>query len=305
MSSLVLFREIRRGAGPLDAPPPIRLPYAVNPSTGPPVSRLVPETGAPLSTLRGYLALFLVLSGLLLCDPVQRFVVAPAVRLFPSRRGRILTRWQQALARFILRCFASVGGAHIPKLPHVPADPGTLVIMNHQSVLDIPLVVASMDGSYPLIVTRRRYFRWIPLISHMLRLYQYPEVDPTANTAKARKMLTDLSVVARDAAPPVAIFPEGTRTRDGEIGRFKTRGLRKILSQRSWTIWVLVTDGFWERAKMKHFVGGMGRIDGRIEMLGPFRWEEDEEEADPREFIDGIRERMIATLSKMRVGLPA
>jgi len=256
-----------------------------------------------VSTLRGYLALFLVLLILLLCDPVQRLVVAPAARLLPSRRVWILTRWQQFLAWFVLRTLSWVGGAHIPRLPRVPAHPGTLVIMNHQSVLDIPLVVASMDGMYPIIVTRRRYFRWIPLISHMTRLYQYPLVDPTANATEARKMLAELAASAREATTPVAIFPEGTRTRNGAIGRFRTRGLQEMLSQRPWTVWVIVADGFWERAKMKNFVAGIGRIHGRVEALGPFDWEEPG--ADSQEFIAGIRERMVNRLASMRGSLPA
>ncbi len=269
----------------------------------PPGASSCSPTDAVLSKLRGYLALFVVLLGIFLCDPVQRLVVAPAARLLPSRRVGILTRWQRFLAHFILRTLSTLGGAHIPTPPRLPASPGTLVIMNHQSVLDIPLVVASMDGAYPLIVTRRRYFRWIPLISHMTRLYQYPMVDPAANVTEARDALSKLSVVARNATTPVAIFPEGTRTRNGEIGRFKTRGLETILSQRPWTVYVLVADGFWERAKMKHFVNGVGRIHARFETLGPFLWENPEE--DPRQFIAGIRESMVDRLSSMRTGVPA
>lgn len=249
------------------------------------------------------MALFVVLLGIFLCDPVQRLVIAPAARLLPSRRVGILTRWQRFLAHFVLRTLSTLGGAHIPALPRLPAGPGTLVIMNHQSVLDIPLVVASLDGAYPLIVTRRRYFRWIPLISHMTRLYQYPMVDPTANADQARQSLSKLGVVAREASSPMAIFPEGTRTRDGQIGRFKTRGLEAILSQRTWTIYVIVADGFWERAKMRHFVNGMGRIHARFETLGPFHW--DEPGQDPRPFIAGIRQSMVGRLSSMRTGVSA
>jgi 1-acyl-sn-glycerol-3-phosphate acyltransferase len=164
--------------------------------------------------------------------------------------------------------------------------------------MDIPIVVASIHGSYPRIVTRKRYHRWIPLISHMVRLYQYPVVDPRANPSGTRNMLGSLAEAARDSDVPLAIFPEGTRTRNGEVGRFKTYGLKQILSQRPWTVYVLVGDGYWQRAKFKHFLRGMANIRGQIRMLEPFEWTDPQ--ADPDPFVKEIRERMVSCLSEMR-----
>lgn len=252
-----------------------------------------------MSKLRGYLALTIVCLALLVLDPIQRLFVAPYVRLFPSRRIAVLGRWQHFLAQVVLRPVAVVGGAGIPRLPQVPADGGpTLVLMNHQSLLDIPLVVASLADAYPRIVTRKRYLRWIPLISHMVRLYQYPVVDPSANRGTGRRMLRSIVDAARDTDVPLAIFPEGTRTKNGEIGRFKTTGLKLILEQRAWTVYVLVADGFWERAKFKHFLGGMGDIRGRVEMMGPFTWEDPS--ADPEPFMQELRGIMVDKLAEMR-----
>ncbi len=252
--------------------------------------------------LRGYLALTFVCLVLLLLDPVQRLVVGPWARLAPSRRIRVLTRWQRFLAHFVLRSVSTIGGAGIPTLPAIPGRGDTLVLMNHQSLLDIPLVVASVRNAYPRIVTRKRYFRWIPLISHMVRLYQYPVVDPSANAGTTRRMLGSIRDAARTTDVPLAIFPEGTRTRNGEIGRFKTTGLGLILEERPWTVYVLVADGFWQRAKLKHFLGGMGAIRGRIELIGPFQWAD--EGADPAPFIQEMREHMARRLAEMRAPVP-
>lgn len=258
---------------------------------------------SPLTTLRGYLALILVLLGLLLLDPVQRLVVGPWARLAPARRIAVHARWQRFLARFVLGTLGAVGGVHLPAIPRVEGRAGVLLLMNHQSVLDIPLMVAAVHGSYPRIVTRKRYHRWIPLISHMVRLYQYPVVDPRAGADEARRMVDDIARAARSSDVPMGIFPEGTRTKDGEIGRFKTRGLRAILEQRPWEVHVLVADGFWERAKIKHFLGGMGAIHGRMTHLGPFAW--DDPSADPEPFMEAMRERMVEALAQLRAGAPA
>jgi 1-acyl-sn-glycerol-3-phosphate acyltransferase len=256
-----------------------------------------------LFKLRGYLALTFVCLVLLLLDPVQRLVIGPWARLAPSRRIRVLTRWQRWLAHFVLRSLSTIGGAEIPALPAVPARGDTLVLMNHQSLLDIPLVIASVEGAYTRIVTRKRYLRWIPLISHMVRLYQYPVVDPSANAGTLRQMLASIRDAARTTEVPLAIFPEGTRTRNGEIGRFKTTGLALILEQKPWTVYLLVADGFWERAKMKDFLGGMAAIRGRIELLGPFEWSD--AGADPAPFIREMREHMVRRLADMRAPVPA
>jgi len=191
-----------------------------------------------------------------------------------------------------------LGGASIALPPQIPFEPGVLIIMNHQSLLDIPMVCSSVRGGYPLIVTRERYRHWIPLISHMIRLYQYPVVDPMANRRDARGMTDNLSEVARSAEVPVAIFPEGTRTKDGNIGRFKKAGLRRILQARAWKIYILVGDGFWKYAKFKDFLSGIGEMNGKIEFVSMLEW--DDPEGDPNPFIEEIRTQMVTRLVRMR-----
>ena len=251
-----------------------------------------------MQKLRGYVALTLVCLGLLALDPVQRLFIAPWVHFSRRRPVRLMTRWQRFLAQVVLRPVAVIGGAGIPELPRIPGRPGVLIVMNHQSVLDIPLVVASLHDAYPRIVTRRRYLRWIPLISHMVRLYQYPVVDPSAKAGEGKKMLESISEAARTSEVPMAIFPEGTRTRDGLIGRFRSTGLKLILAERPWTVYVLVVDGFWQRAKMKHFLGGMSAIQGKAAVSEPLEWTDPS--ADPEPFIEVLRDQMTSRLAAMR-----
>jgi 1-acyl-sn-glycerol-3-phosphate acyltransferase len=256
-----------------------------------------------LTKLRGYIAFTLILLGLLLFDPVQRLLVAPWARMAPSRRVRTFSRWQRFLAHFVLRSVARIGGAKMPAVPRIDGRAGVLVLMNHQSVLDIPLMVAAVHGSYPRIVTRKRYHRWIPLISHLVRLYQYPVVDPKAGAEETRRMVDDIAEAARTSDVPMGIFPEGTRTRDGEIGRFRPRGLRAMLEQRPWEVHVLVADGFWERAKLRGLLGGWSTMRGKIVHLGPFAW--NDPTADPEPFMGEMRERMVAALAELRSEVPA
>lgn len=251
-----------------------------------------------MKLIRGYVTLILVLLLLALSDPVQRFIIGPFVTLFPSKRTVVLTRWQKLMAAICTSPISFIGGVRFPPVPQVPTGPGRLILMNHQSVFDIPLVVRMVDGGYPRIITRRRYWKWIPLISHMLRLYQYLKVDPAANASEMRRQLEEIGEVARTSEFPIAVFPEGTRTKDGEIGRFRPRGLQTILKQRAWTVHVMVVDGFWERAKMMHFLRGMGDIRGSLKEIAVLEWTDPEAESDA--FVRDIRERMVAALAEMR-----
>lgn len=259
--------------------------------------------GALRVKLRGYLALSVLCTSFVMCDLVQRFVIAPWVKLVPSQRKAVLARWQQLMASLVLNSVSKVGGAKIPELPEIPADEGTLILMNHQSVLDIPLVVASLDGASPKIVTRKRYERWIPLISHMVRLYQYPLVDPTANRSESKKMLAGIREAARSSDVPLVIFPEGGRTRDGQIRPFQSTGVKLILRQRRWTVWVVVADGFWQRARFRDFMEGMADIDGRVAVRGPFAW--DDPRADAEAFLREIEDTMQQELDELRAATPA
>ena len=196
-----------------------------------------------------------------------------------------------------LWCVRSVGGATIDGRVRIPGDPGTLIVMNHQSLIDIPLLVNLVMDGYPKIVTRERYSRGIPLISYMLRLCEHPLVDPGRHVDANMRRLRE---VAETTSHPILIFPEGSRTRDGEIKPFRTAGLQAILSARSWKVYVVVADGMWKCGKLVDFIRNIGSVRARVECVGPI--ESPAPGEDPAEFITGIRAIMCDKLHEMRQG---
>ena len=255
--------------------------------------------------LRGWLALAFASLALAVADVVQRLVIAPWVKLRPSHRVPVLGGWIKIMAWLTTKPIAWIGGCVIPMPPRlVPVKPGILVVMNHQSLLDIPLVVQTVtDPGYPRIVTRDRYSRWIPLISHMVRLYQYPVVDPSAKSAQIRRSLEEIGAAARESQLPFAVFPEGSRSRDGEIGRFKRGALNSILAARPWTVYVYVADGFWRVGRFRDLGRHVTGVRGKIEHAGVLEWTDPQ--ADPEPFIEQIRDTMVKRLAAMRGGAAA
>jgi 1-acyl-sn-glycerol-3-phosphate acyltransferase len=252
-----------------------------------------------VKVLRGSVALFFVFLLLLLGDPVQRFLVIPLARVWKSRRMAIMARWQHVMRWIALSPIIYIGGARFPRPLGLPGDGDVLILMNHQSVFDIPVVVESLPvTAYPRFVTRKRYFKWIPLVSHLVRSYGFPSVDPRADSSEMKRSLAAIKETARKTDAPLCIFPEGTRTRDGEIGPFKTTGLKLILKQRPWRVYALVGDGYWKTARIKDFVGGMSDVRGRLELAGVFEWTDPK--GDPAAFIEQVREAMVARLAEIR-----
>ncbi|HET9886255.1 MAG TPA: 1-acyl-sn-glycerol-3-phosphate acyltransferase [bacterium] len=190
-----------------------------------------------------------------------------------------------------------IGGAKIAPLPQVSGGPGVLILMNHQSLLDIPLIVRCLNSGYPKIVTRRRYRKGIPLVSHMLRLYEYPIVD---SQSPPRRQIVDLRRAALHATQPMVIFPEGTRSKDGEIGPFMKAGLSGILAVRPWLVYLAVADGFWRCGRIQEFGKNLSAVRGAVETMGPFEFRKERD--DPALFMDAMRERMCLKLREMRDG---
>ena len=231
-------------------------------------------------------------------DLLQRALVCPIARMFSVHGPALLGVWQRFLSRTLFMILKRLGGADIPRPGRVPGGPGILILMNHQSLLDIPMAIASGEGVFPRIVTRQRYARWIPVISHTVRTLEYPLVNPRARAGTGRRLLEQLDQVARTSVAPLILFPEGTRSVDGEIGRFRTAGLDRILGAREWLVYVLVSDGYWRHGKLAHLLGGMQKIKGRLSVLGPIEWSDPD--ADSADFIAHVRTLMVDELARVR-----
>ena len=152
------------------------------------------------------------------------------------------------------------------------------------------------------LVTRRRYARNIPLISHLIRLYRNPLVDPAASAGDGRRMLKQLRRIVRESDVPLMIYPEGTRTKDGEIGPFRPAGLGLILRAREFEVHAFVVDGLWQHAKFEHLLGNLNGIDARMEYVGRFDWTDPG--SDPEPFVADLRQQMVDTLAEMRGSRP-
>ena len=235
---------------------------------------------------------------------VLRLVVWPLAVLRPRARARLMDRYLRFHARFYLRMASALAGVRFQVRGQLPPGP-CVVVMNHQSIFDILLLLWISQGPTPKIPTRDRYVRGIPGVSPMLRANRFPIIGQKRETLRA-----DLETIAHAAQEvargesAMAIYPEGHRTRDGEIGPFMVRGLRTMLENAPGVpVWCIVADGMWGA---RTFADTAVQIaDARIvaDILGPFAAPAQPAELDG--FIAGLRDRMVAHLAEMRSGTAA
>lgn len=243
----------------------------------------------------GYIVFVLVGVQFLVADLIQRIVVGPLIWARPGAREQILTGWAQGLRRLLFGLVEGIGRARFDVRARIPAAAGTLVVMNHQSLLDIPVGTRMVPDGYARFVLRARYTRGVPLISHMSRLYRHPSVSPGQRNRGEFDAMRDAALSSQQ---PILIFPEGHRTRDGEIGRWRTGGVRALLRARKWSVYVAVLDGVWETPSIAEFVRNLSSLRCRTDVAGPFPFDPDRD--DPEAFIAQLRTVMCDKLAQLR-----
>lgn len=252
-----------------------------------------PAATSVLAALRSALSIVIFLAWMVLGGTYQRLVVYPIALLWPSRRGALTSKYFRGMSHGILSCMR-LGGATLRRSGTVSTASPVLVIMNHQSLLDIPTAGLMCSPLVPWFVTRKRYHYGIPAVSPCLRLMGCPVIEPRERTASLRTM----KEAARRLEHGMLVFAEGHRSRDGEVLPFQTGGILTVLRERPLPVCLVVTDGFWSARRLIDSVLGIGRIRGETEVVGVF--EPPADDAALPAFVQHLRETMIAHLALMR-----
>jgi 1-acyl-sn-glycerol-3-phosphate acyltransferase len=112
--------------------------------------------------------------------------------------------------------------------PALPQGRPVIIVSNHQSMYDIPMVMWECRTREVGYIAKVELGRWIPSISLALRRLGSVLID-RGDTAKAIRSIEEFGRTKQVANQVAAIFPEGTRARDGAIKRFKQSGLKALL----------------------------------------------------------------------------
>jgi len=227
----------------------------------------------------------------------QRLVIWPAILLVPRHRNAIARAWLKLNARITLALARTIANVRVTMRGPSPAE-SCIVVMNHQSLLDIPIALHAVVGPQLVILTRDRY-RWgIPGISPLGRLARFPFVSQKRTPSREELAMLTSTVERLDRGEQsLLIFPEGHRTRDGSIGRFMRGGLRIVLAGTRRPVYCIVTDGMAHARNVRESLVRFANREVHVVISGPFTPADD---ADPDAFIDSLHEHMVASLEQLR-----
>jgi len=231
--------------------------------------------------------------------PVQGLVIRPLCALNPLRRPAILRWWFQVQAHLVIGLARFLGGLRVEVEGSLP-DSSLIVVMNHQSLLDIPLGVSLLRGPYPVIPIRATYTRGFPGISGLSRLAGFPSLKQgeRATRAEHAAMVAAAEAVARGERT-MLIYPEGHRSRDGEIQPFMAQGLKLVFRYaHQCPVYVVVIDGAWHLRSISDIAFRLARQTVHLRVLGPYTIPT--ERGDHEAFIASLRAEMVLTLARLR-----
>jgi 1-acyl-sn-glycerol-3-phosphate acyltransferase len=107
---------------------------------------------------------------------------------------------------------------------HIPREGAVLIVPNHQTFADPPLVTIPVRRPVYYMAWSRLFD--IPVFNQFIRLLRAFPVDIEARDSRATREA--LRLLRAGAA--LMIFPEGERTRDGGVQRFKPGAFRLAVS---------------------------------------------------------------------------
>jgi len=176
-----------------------------------------------------------------------------------------------------------------------------IVVMNHQSVLDIPIGVSLIPGPQTITPTRDRYRRGIPGISPLARLARFPFVSQGGSVGRAElKALVEAVDRVDRGEGCLLIFPEGHRTRDGRIGKFMRGGLRIALTRASRPVYCVVADGMTSARTTREALAQVAGSKVSVAIVGPFTPPADRSPESTDGFIDMLHDTMTNALARTR-----
>lgn len=137
---------------------------------------------------------------------------------YPREFGDRWLRWWAGRLVGAVRIRYEVRDPH-----HLELRPGTpyIVMSNHRSHYDIPLMVLAIPGSIRML-TKKELFR-VPLWGRGMKAGEFVSVD-RSDLEQAKK---DLAAAREKMESGVVLWisPEGTRSRSGRLGPFKKGGV--------------------------------------------------------------------------------
>lgn len=199
------------------------------------------------------------------------------------------------LSRILVRIFFAIPPMwrfRIEGMEHVDKSKSYVIVINHRAMTDIPtLYFLPLNFRW---VSKREVFK-IPFFGQFLSIHGDICID-RGRTAEAMEQLNREGKLWISRGASVAIFPEGTRSRTGEINRFKA-GAFILAREAGVEILPVVMNGTTTLVKKNRLFNWRNNIS--IKVLPPVSADE-VAATEPKEMMEQVRERMVEAYDEIR-----
>lgn len=207
-------------------------------------------------------------------------------------RSRISLLWYRGVKAVVSTWMAAIGGCRSTGWRNMPESGGVILVSNHLSYLDV--FILGIGVRRPLnYVARSTLF--LPGLGTLIRsVGGFPIQREGMGASGMKETLKRLR-----AGGVVTLFPEGTRSRDGELGEMKA-GIALLVSRAAVPVVPVGLAGTfraWPRGRL------LPRPHPIRVHYGPPILPTDLEGLDPRAVTALIRERMAESIEEARRGL--
>ena len=142
-----------------------------------------------------------------------------------------------------------------------------LVVSNHQSLIDIVVYLRYFAGKKVRFVAKDS-LNDVPMVGKMLRSQKHCMIPRKGSAAVAMKTLKDFGErVSADSSIIPVIYPEGTRSKDGQLGKFYSAGFRRLEQTVNLPVAVCALDGGWKLSNLTRILSGFKKGSYKVKVL--------------------------------------
>ncbi|SFW30762.1 1-acyl-sn-glycerol-3-phosphate acyltransferase [Sinomicrobium oceani] len=155
---------------------------------------------------------------------------------------------------FLVRCTNILGTTYEFENRHlIPEGVPLIIVANHQSMYDIPAIIWYLRKFHPKFISKKELGRGIPSVSFNLRHGGSVLID-RKDPKQALPAIKQMAEYIEEHNRSAVIFPEGTRSKDGNPKRFAENGL-KILCKYATSAYIvpLSINNSWKIVKNGNF----------------------------------------------------
>jgi 1-acyl-sn-glycerol-3-phosphate acyltransferase len=175
---------------------------------------------------------------------------------------------QRQVARHIFRFVTKLTGFRIEVEPFSEGSlpRSFLIVSNHQSLADIPVLIFAFRRRSLRFVTKRELGRGIPLISPVLKKAGHALISRSGDYGVGMRELVRLAGISVNGICPV-VFPEGTRSRSGALRRFHAGAFRIILGNAKLPVLSVAVDGGYTISRLAKVFTSLGKTRYRVKPI--------------------------------------